>query len=83
MTRLKEVYANFFQDAKRAEKAFASLNYFTDLAQAVKDAELVVEAVPERIEIKQSFYKDLAKVAPEKTVFASNSSTLLPSQFAD
>ena len=83
MTKLKEVYANFFQDAERAAKAFASLNYFTDLAQAVKDADIVVEAVPERIEIKQSFYKDLAKVAPEKTVFASNSSTLLPSQFAD
>ena len=29
------------------------------------------------------FYQKLAKVAPEKTIFASNSSTLLPSQFAE
>lgn len=84
-TRLENlipVYGEFFNDTKRAEQAFASLSYYTDLAQAVKDADIVVEAVPERIEIKQSFYEGLAKVAPEKTVFASNSSTMLPSQFA-
>lgn len=83
MGKLKEIYGDFFKDSARAEQAFASLNYFTDLQEAVKDADLVIEAVPERIEIKQSFYEGLAKVAPEKTVFASNSSTLLPSQFAE
>ena len=79
---LKTTYGTYFNDTEKAEKAFASLTYYTDLAEAVKNADLVVEAVPERIEIKQSFYESLAKVAPEKTVFASNSSTLLPSQFA-
>lgn len=83
MENLKGIYGEFFQDVERAEKAFASLAYYTDLDAAVADADLVVEAVPERIEIKQSFYEGLAKVAPEKTVFASNSSTLLPSQFAE
>ena len=83
MENLKGIYGEYFNDNERAKQAFASLNYFTDLAEAVKDADLVIEAVPERVEIKQSFYKDLAKVAPEKTVFASNSSTLLPSQFAE
>ncbi|GIO24211.1 hypothetical protein J11TS1_27920 [Oceanobacillus sp. J11TS1] len=43
----------------------------------------MVEAVPENEEIKLDFYKKLAEVAPEKTVFASNSSTMLPSQFAE
>ncbi|AWE07259.1 3-hydroxyacyl-CoA dehydrogenase [Lysinibacillus sp. 2017] len=79
---LEGIYGTYFNDVARAEKAFASLNYYTVLAEAVKDADLVIEAVPERIEIKQSFYEGLAKVAPEKAVFASNSSTLLPSQFA-
>lgn len=46
-------------------------------------ADLVIEAVPERLHIKQSFYEELGRVAPAHTVFASNSSTLLPSQFAD
>ncbi|NGM66845.1 3-hydroxyacyl-CoA dehydrogenase [Sphingobacterium sp. SGR-19] len=60
----------------------ARLSYTSDLAEAVKDADLVIEAVPENPQIKIEFYQKLAKVAPEKTVFATNSSTLLPSQFA-
>jgi len=60
----------------------ARLSYTSDLAEAVRDADLVIEAVPENPQIKIEFYQKLAKVAPEKTVFATNSSTLLPSQFA-
>ncbi len=58
------------------------LSYQSDLAEAVKDADLLIEAVPENPQIKIDFYHKLAKVAPAKTIFASNSSTLLPSQFA-
>lgn len=83
MMHLKITYAEYFNDADRAEKAHSSLQFFTDLGEATKDADIVVEAVPERIEIKQSFYENLGKIAPEKTVFASNSSTLLPSQFSE
>jgi len=79
---LSHTYGEYFNDDARAAKALAGLSFYTDLAQAVADVDLVIEAVPERIEIKQSFYEQLAKVAPAKTVFASNSSTLLPSQFA-
>lgn len=60
----------------------ARLSYTSDLAEAIRDADLVIEAVPENPQIKIEFYQKLAKVAPEKTVFATNSSTLLPSQFA-
>lgn len=61
----------------------AKLHYNANLAEAVKDVDLVIEAVPENPQIKIGFYEQLAKVAPEKTVFATNSSTMLPSQFAD
>ncbi|MGH1518290.1 3-hydroxyacyl-CoA dehydrogenase [Chryseobacterium sp. JK1] len=60
-----------------------NLSYSSDLAEAVKDADLLIEAVPENPDIKIEFYHKLAQVAPEKTVFATNSSTLLPSQFAE
>ncbi|MER2048957.1 MAG: 3-hydroxyacyl-CoA dehydrogenase [Solibacillus sp.] len=83
MSTLKTTYGEYFQDVDRAEKAFNRLKFYSDLGEATKDADLVIEAVPERIEIKQNFYEKLGKVAPEKTVFASNSSTLLPSQFAE
>ena len=82
MENLKKVYGEYFNNQVRADQAFSSLNYFTSIEEAVKDADFVIEAVPERIEIKQSFYEQLGKTAPEKTVFASNSSTLLPSLFA-
>lgn len=59
------------------------LFYNSHLGEAVKDADLLIEAVPENPQVKIDFYQKLAKVAPEKTVIATNSSTLLPSQFAE
>lgn len=68
---------------QQLENTRNNLSYTSDLASAVKDADLLIEAVPENPAIKIDFYQKLAKVAPAKTIFATNSSTLLPSQFAD
>ncbi|MBO9128415.1 3-hydroxyacyl-CoA dehydrogenase [Bacillus sp. 165] len=67
---------------EQVDAAFNRLSYHTSLAEAVKNADLVVEAVPEAVEIKEKFYTELAKVAPAHTIFATNSSTLPPSMFA-
>ncbi|WP_158849214.1 3-hydroxyacyl-CoA dehydrogenase [Algibacter sp. L1A34] len=67
---------------QQLDRTFQDLSYTSDLAEAVKNADLLIEAVPEDPKIKTEFYKKLAKVAPKKTVFTTNSSTLLPSQFA-
>ncbi|HBN6701747.1 TPA: 3-hydroxyacyl-CoA dehydrogenase [Elizabethkingia anophelis] len=67
---------------EQLDAAFKNLQYTADLAEAVKDADLLIEAVPESPEIKIDFYEKLRSVAPEKTIFATNSSTMLPSQFA-
>ena len=67
----------------KAEKALENLTYSSDLADAVKDADLVIEAIPEVLKLKQETYEKLAEVAPEKTIFATNSSTLLPSDMKD
>ena len=64
------------------DQTMGRLSYTTDLEKAAKDADLVSESVPENLEIKKSFYQELAKVAPEKTIFTTNSSTMLPSNFA-
>lgn len=55
----------------------------TDLSAAVKDADLVIEAIAELKQEKIDFYKKLAKVLDEKTVLVTNSSTMLPSTFAN
>lgn len=63
--------------------AYERISFNSNLSKAVADADLVIEAIPEVVQIKTDFYNELGKVAPEKTIFATNSSTLLPSQFAD
>ncbi|OTG82526.1 3-hydroxybutyryl-CoA dehydrogenase [Acinetobacter sp. ANC 4558] len=65
------------------ENTFKNLSYESKLADAVKDADLVIEAIPENLEIKRAFYENLSQVAPEKTIFTTNSSTMLPSQFSE
>jgi 3-hydroxybutyryl-CoA dehydrogenase len=67
----------------RAQAALARIVYTSDLAEAVQDADLIVEAVPERLDLKREVYTKLGKTAPAKTIFATNSSTLLPSAMAD
>ncbi|PPI28388.1 3-hydroxyacyl-CoA dehydrogenase [Rathayibacter sp. AY1B5] len=61
------------------QEALDSLRLTSDLAEAVADADLVIEAVPEDLSVKQELYGRLGALAPERTVFATNSSTLLPS----
>ena len=68
---------------KLAEAVPGALKYSTDLAKALQDADLLIEAIPESVEIKKTFYTEVARVAPEKTIFVSNTSTLLPSTFAE
>ena len=67
----------------RAQAALTRISYSSDLTDAVHDADLVIEAVPEILDLKRDVYKHLGQVAPERTIFATNSSTLLPSQMAD
>lgn len=68
---------------EEVDAAYDRISYYTDLAKAVENADLIIEAVPEVVDIKRNFYTELAKVAPEKTIFATNSSTMLPSQFVE
>src|SRR5690606_7084458 len=83
ITKLKKSYQNDLNATKEeVDAAFDRMSFYTDLAKAAANADLVIEAIPEVVDIKVSFYTELGKVAPEKTIFATNSSTLLPSQFA-
>jgi 3-hydroxybutyryl-CoA dehydrogenase len=65
---------------EEVDAAYNRISLYTDLAKAVANADLVIEAVPELLDIKQNFYKELSKVAKAETIFASNSSTMTPSQ---
>lgn len=66
----------------RVEAAYQGLRLELDMASAVADADLVIESMAEDPKAKIAFYEKLAPLLPAKTVVATNSSTLLPSQFA-
>lgn len=59
---------------RKARADFKDLAFESDLARAVKDADLVVEAVPEKLEIKHKVFAQIEGMVSEKTILASNTS---------
>jgi 3-hydroxyacyl-CoA dehydrogenase len=77
-------YAEYFikqrgATRKQIDDTIARLTYTTDLAAAVRDSDLISESVPESTAIKESFWRDASRHAPDRTVFTTNTSTLAPS----
>ena len=68
---------------QQAHKAYESIVYVTDLPKAVADADLIIEALAEDPKQKTEMYKKLAGLMEEKTILVTNSSTLMPSIFAE
>lgn len=66
-----------------AAAALDRLTLTKDLAAAAGDADLIIEAVPEVLALKREIFAKLANLAPPKAIFATNSSTLLPSDLED
>lgn len=64
------------------EPAVARVSTTTDMAEAVKDASLVIEAVVENLELKQNIFRDLDAVCPEETILASNTSVISITEIA-
>ncbi|MBI3801146.1 MAG: NAD(P)-binding domain-containing protein, partial [Deltaproteobacteria bacterium] len=67
---------------EQAEAVPARLHPTSVLAQAVVDADVVIESVPEDTTIKHQIFQALDTLCPAHTILASNTSTLPLSQFA-
>lgn len=82
---LTPLYLRDLPDAtpEKLDATIGRIRASSDLAEALKDAEIVIEAVPEVVEIKRDTWAKAGAVAPPSTVFATNSSTLLPSDIAE
>ena len=59
-----------------ADAALERVTPVVDMEEAVADADVVIEAVPEQMEIKKDVYGELVEYAPEHTVFATNPASL-------
>jgi 3-hydroxybutyryl-CoA dehydrogenase len=65
-----------------ADAALNRVSLETDLGSAVGDAEFVIEAVFENLELKRAIFRELDSLAPPDAVLASNSSTMGISEIA-
>ena len=73
LAKLKETYREGLGATQQTvDEAYNRISFFSDLAQAVANADLVIEAIPEIARIKTDFYKRLGHVAPAKAIFATN-----------
>ena len=68
---------------KQRDEIFSRIKPIVDLNDAVHDSDLVIEAVPEIMDLKKKVYAELDKVANERVIFASNTSTLPITEIAD
>ncbi|MBE4909714.1 3-hydroxyacyl-CoA dehydrogenase [Bacillus luteolus] len=66
--------------AQQMEAAKGRLSYSNFLAQHVSYADLVIEAVPEKIEIKKTIFEVIDQHAPDHCYFATNTSTMSPTE---
>lgn len=64
------------------DQALARIKTFTDLRTAAGDADFVIEAVPEKIELKIDLFRKLDAIAPPHTIFATNTSSLSVTEMA-
>tara|TARA_B100001105_G_scaffold252045_1_gene242890 strand:+ start:323 stop:1471 length:1149 start_codon:yes stop_codon:yes gene_type:complete len=65
------------------DKITARIKPIVDLSNAVHDSDLVIEAVPEIMDLKKQVYRELDKVADGRIIFASNTSTLPITEIAN
>ncbi len=80
MAGIKGSFDKFKEKGKMTPEAYddamARLIPMVDIQEAVKDADFVIEAVPEKLDLKKSVFADLDKYAPKHAILASNTSNI-------
>ena len=86
LSRIKESLDKLVEKQKITEdnrKAMlANTQTFIDIAESVKDADFVIEAVPEIMDLKEQVFQALDAAAPKHAILASNTSTMSITEIA-
>jgi 3-hydroxybutyryl-CoA dehydrogenase len=80
---LEQMAKNSGLEADAGLQAISSIVFTNNPNDAVDDADIINESVLENIEVKNEVWKLFGQIAPEKTIFTTNTSFLLPSMFAE
>ena len=67
---------------KQRDDAIARVTGAADFAEAVSQADLVIEAAPEQLELKKKIFSDLGQACPAHTLLASNTSSCSVTEMA-
>jgi 3-hydroxybutyryl-CoA dehydrogenase len=68
--------------SEQLQETLARISSTPDPAEAAKDVDLISESVLEDPEVKAKVFAQFHDLCPERTIFTTNTSTLVPSQFA-
>jgi 3-hydroxybutyryl-CoA dehydrogenase len=67
---------NDYIKSEDIEGILKNITVYKDLKESVEDVDYVIEAVPEKIELKQKIFKEIDGYCKPETIFASNTSSL-------
>ena len=68
--------------AEAHDNALSRLIPAVDLQEAVRDADFIIEAVPEKVDLKKNVFADLDKYSPKHAILASNTSNISITEIA-
>jgi len=79
----KKVMSKILRMFSISEEVIATIQFTTDPAEAVADADIISESVTEELPLKRQVWAQFSALAPAKTIFTTNTSYLLPSMLVD
>jgi len=86
LSRIKESLDKLAEKQKITQdnknEMLANITTFVDIAEAVKDADFVIEAVPEIMDLKKQVFQALDEAAPKHAILASNTSNMSITEMA-
>lgn len=65
------------------QEVLSRITFTLDSKEAVEDADFINESVTEEADIKKKVWRQFGEIAPEKTIFTTNTSYMLASMFAE
>ena len=87
VSRIHEAFDKAIERGKATvetrQAALARLSPVATLREAVSDADLVIEAVPERLDLKQKVFREVERIVARDAILASNTSSLSITRIAE